>query len=87
MAQPSRLSEDAAGKLKNDMTKRRAAVIGKRGAGSHHPETVLPRRPHGEVKPVISRQKNGRPVDREVADAGCMGVVLIILIASIILFS
>lgn len=69
--------------------KRRAAVIGKRGAGSHHPETLLPRRPNGEVKPVISKQKNGRPIEREVADAGNAWVWWLIglaLIAGIVLF-
>lgn len=44
------------------MSKRRSSVIGKRGAGKHQPEHVPNERPAGEVKPIISKTKHGKPV-------------------------
>lgn len=65
------------------MTKRRAHVTEKKGTGSHAGKTVDPgKRPAGEVRPVISSTRHGKPVEREVSD-GCAGVVVGIIIAAI----
>ena len=51
------------------MTKRRAHVTERRGKGSHAgKQPVKPSRQPGPVRPVQSRQRHGKPVDREVSD-------------------
>lgn len=51
------------------MTKRRSHVTERRGRGGHAgKEPVKPNSPTGPVKPVQSKQRHGRPVDREVSD-------------------
>ena len=51
------------------MTKRRSHVTERRGKGSHAgKEPVKPSRQPGPVRPVQSRQRHGKPVDREVSD-------------------
>ena len=51
------------------MSKRRAHVTERRGRGGHAgKEPVKPNRPTGPVTPVQSRQRHGRPVEREVSD-------------------
>lgn len=44
------------------MSHRRSQVLGKHGPGKHQPEHVKEARPTGEVKPVISKTKHGKPV-------------------------
>ena len=66
------------------MSKRRAHVTQKKGHGSHAGQTVDPgKRPSGNIRPVVSSTRHGRPVDREVSD-GCAGGVVGIIIAAII---
>ena len=63
------------------MTKRRAHVTEKKGRGGHAGQTVDPgKRPVGNIRPVVSSTRHGRPVEREVSD-GCAGVVVGIIIA------
>ena len=51
------------------MSKRRSHVTERRGKGGHAgKEPVKPSRPPGPVRPVQSRQRHGRPVEREVSD-------------------
>ena len=51
------------------MTKRRSHVTERRGRGGHSgKQPVKPYRPTGPVTPVKSKQRHGRPVEREVSD-------------------
>ena len=51
------------------MSKRRSNVTERRGRGGHAgKEPVKPSRQTGPVTRVQSRQRHGRPVDREVSD-------------------
>lgn len=50
------------------MSKRRASVLGKRGAGTHQPERVSSNRPAGEVKPIVSKSKHGKPMRYDFHD-------------------
>jgi len=66
--------------------KRRSSVIGKRGSGKHQPETTPNARPPGEVRPVISTKKHGKPMqyafhntdERPITD-GCAGIIAAII--------
>lgn len=46
------------------MSKRKSAVLGKRGSGAHQPEHQPNTRPPGEVKPVISKSKHGKMITK-----------------------
>jgi hypothetical protein len=50
------------------MTKRRASVIGKRGAGKHQVEPNREARPAGQIKPVISTKKHGKKMQTHLHD-------------------
>jgi len=75
------------------MTKRKSHPSGRKGP--HGPEFAPERsRPPGEVKPVVSHTRHGKPVDpynpapakpveREVTDAGCAGVLIAILVFAV----
>ena len=62
------------------MSHRRSAPSPAKGKGSHSQEQVPTVRPPGNVKPVVSSRKHGKPVEREVSN-GCAGVVVGIIIA------
>ena len=64
------------------MSHRRSAPSPAKGKGSHSKEQVPTVRPPGQVKPVVSSRRHGRPVEREVSN-GCAGVVVGIIIAAI----
>ena len=63
------------------MSHRRSAPSPAKGKGSHSKEQVPTVRPPGHVKPVVSSRRHGKPVELEVSDAGCLGVVGIIIAA------
>ena len=66
------------------MSKRRAHVTEKKGHGSHAGQTVDPgKRPPGNIRPIVSSTRHGRPVERETSD-GCAGAIAGIIIAVII---
>lgn len=46
------------------MSKRKSAVIGKRGSGTHQPEHQPNARPPGEVQKIISRTKHGKMITK-----------------------
>lgn len=51
------------------MTKRRSHITERRGRGGHAgKQPVQPNRQPGPVTPVQSKQRHGRPVEREVTD-------------------
>lgn len=64
------------------MSHRRSAPSPAKGKGSHSKEQVPTVRPPGQVKPVVSSRRHGRPVEREVSN-GCAGVFAGIIIAAI----
>jgi hypothetical protein len=64
------------------MSHRRSAPSPTKGKGSHLQQQVPTVRPPGQVKPVVSSRRHGRPVEREVSN-GCAGVVVGIIIAAI----
>ena len=64
------------------MSHRRSAPSPAKGKGSHSKESVPTVRPPGQVKPVVSSRRHGRPVEREVSN-GCAGVFAGIIIAAI----
>ncbi len=63
------------------MSHRRSAPSPTKGKGSHLQQQVPTVRPPGQVKPVVSSRRHGKPVEREVSDAGCLGLVGIIIAA------
>lgn len=63
------------------MSHRRSAPSPAKGKGSHSQQHVPTVRPPGQVKPVVSSRRHGKPVEREVSDAGCLGLVGIIIAA------
>ena len=42
--------------------KRRASIIGKRGAGIHQPQTGQQTRPAGQIKKIVSKSKHGKMI-------------------------
>ena len=64
------------------MSHRRSAPSPAKGKGSHSKESVPTVRPPGQVKPVVSSRRHGKPVEREVSN-GCAGVFAGIIIAAI----
>lgn len=77
------------------MTKRRSAVIGKRGPGIHQPQTNQNTRPAGQVKPIISKSKHGKEMQQnenitlEMAAIrrGCIWFAIITAIISVAMCS
>ena len=64
------------------MSHRRSSPSPAKGKGSHAKQSVPTVRPPGQVKPVVSSRRHGKPVEREVSN-GCAGVVVGIIIAAI----
>ena len=62
------------------MSHRRASQNAKK-KGVHGTEPMKQARPPGNVRPVVSSRRHGKPVERKVSDAGCLGVVGIIIAA------
>lgn len=68
------------------MSHRRASQNAKK-KGVHATEPMKQARPKGKVKPVVSSRRHGKPVEREVSDAGCLGLAGIIIAALYFLFT
>jgi len=64
------------------MSHRRSAPSPAKGKGSHLQQQVPTVRPPGQVKPVFSSRRHGKPVEREVSN-GCAGVLVGIIIAAL----
>ena len=65
------------------MSHRRSAPSPTKGKGSHLQQQVPTVRPTGQVKPVVSSRRHGKPVEREVSDAGGTVFIAVILILSV----
>ena len=63
------------------MSHRRASQNAKK-KGVHGTEPMKQARPPGNVRPVVSSRRHGKPVEREVSN-GCAGVVVCIIIAAL----
>lgn len=74
------------------MTKRRAQQTARKGRGSTSKEIIYSKPAQGPVKPVISRTRNGKPVEEpEVSDADLFARTVVVsaavvaIVATIIL--
>jgi len=63
------------------MSHRRASQNAKK-KGVHGTEPMKQARPPGNVRPVVSSRRHGKPVEREVSN-GCAGVAVGIIIAAL----
>lgn len=65
------------------MSHRRSAPSPAKGKGSHSKEQVPTVRPPGQVRPVVSSRRHGKPVEREVSDADGTVFIAVILILAV----
>jgi len=64
------------------MSHRRASQNAKK-KGVHGTEPMKQARPPGNVRPVVSSRKHGKPVEREVSDADGTVFIAVILILAV----